>query len=65
MYISLKDSCTKGFNKWDARQREIKKEVLAAGSDEGMAADLGLDNRSKISPKRPHHLALIPGPGTL
>ena len=33
MYISLKDSCSKGFNKWsDAHQREIKKDVLADGA---------------------------------
>jgi hypothetical protein len=32
MYISLKDSCSKDFNKWsDAHQPEIKKDVLADG----------------------------------
>ena len=66
MYISLKDSCTKGFNKWsDAHQAEIKKDVLADGGDEVVAADPDLDNRSMMSPKGPHHPALMPGPGTL
>ena len=66
MYISLKDSCSKGFNKWsDAHQPEIKRDVLADGDDEVMAADPGLDNRSMMSPKRPHQLPLVPGPGML
>jgi hypothetical protein len=66
MYISLKDSCSKGFNKWsDAHQPEIKKDVLADGGDEMVAADPGLDNRSMMSPKRPHQPPLVPGPGTL
>ncbi len=45
MYISLKDSCSKGFNKWsDAHQPEIKKDVLADGGDEVVADGAGLDN---------------------
>ena len=33
MYISLKDSCAKGFNKWaDAYQPEIKNDLRASGS---------------------------------
>jgi hypothetical protein len=60
MYISLKDSCSKGFNKWsDAHQREIKKDVLADGGDEVVADGAGL------SPKRPHQTPLVLGPGTL
>jgi hypothetical protein len=60
MYISLKDSCSKGFNKWsDAHQREIKKDVLAQGDDEVVADGAG------PSPKRPHQPPLVPGPGTL
>jgi hypothetical protein len=60
MYISLKDSCSKGFNKWsDAHHPEIKKDVLADGGDEVVAAGAGL------SPKRPHQPSLVPGPGTL
>ena len=66
MYISLKDSWSKGFNKWsDAHQREIKKDVLADGGDEVVADGAGLDNRSIMSPKRPHQTPLVPGPGTL
>ena len=65
MYISLKDSCSKGFNKWsDAHQRKIKKDVLADGGDEVMADGAGLDNRSMMSSKRPQ-TPLVPGPGTL
>jgi len=38
MYISLKDSCSKGFNKWsDAHHLEINKDVLADGGDEVVA----------------------------
>jgi hypothetical protein len=49
MYISVKDSCSKGFNKWsDAHQPEIKKDVLADGGDEVVADGAGL------SRKRPH-----------
>jgi hypothetical protein len=63
MYISLKDSCSKGFNKWsDAYQSEIKKDVLADGRGEVVAADPGLVNRSMMWPAQPHHPALMPGP---
>jgi len=66
MYISLKDSCTKGFNKWsEAHQPEIKKDVMLDGGDEVVAAHPGLDKRSMMSPKRPHHPALMPGSGAL
>jgi hypothetical protein len=66
MYISLKDSCSKGFNKWsDAYQPKIKKDVLPDGGDEVVTAGAGLDNRSMMSPKRPHQTPLVPGPGTL
>jgi len=66
MYISLKDSCSKGFNKWsDACQPEIKKDVLADGRDEVVDADPGLENRSMVLPGRAHHTALAPGPRTL
>ena len=38
MYISLKESCSKGFNRWsDAHQPEIKKDVLADGGADGVA----------------------------
>jgi hypothetical protein len=66
MYISLKDSCLKGFNKWsDAHRPEIKKDALADGGDEVVAPDSGLDNRSMMSPKRSHQPALVRGAGTL
>lgn len=35
MYISLKESCSKGFNKWpDAHQPEITKDVVADAGGE-------------------------------
>jgi hypothetical protein len=66
MYISLKDSCSKGFNKWsDAHKPESKKDVLADGGNEVVAGDPGLDNKTMMSPAQPHHPALMPGPRTL
>jgi hypothetical protein len=65
MYISLRDSCSKGFNKWwDAYQPEIKKDGRANGSDEVAAAEPGLDSRPMMSPERPHHPAPMPSPDT-
>jgi len=53
------------LTKWsDAHQPEIKKDVLADGDDELVTADPGLDDRSMMSPERPDHPALVPGPGT-
>ena len=47
MYISLKASCSKGFNKWsDAHQPELKKDVPADGGDDVVVANRGLDNTS-------------------
>ena len=66
MYISLKDSCSTGFNKWaDAHQLEIKKDVLAEGGDQVVTADPGLDKRLVMSSERAHHPALMPGPDML
>jgi hypothetical protein len=49
MYISLKDSCSNGFNKWaNAHSPEFTKDVLADGGDE-VAADPGPDNWSAMS----------------
>jgi hypothetical protein len=68
MYISLGDSCTKGFKKWsDAHQPEIKNDVRAG---EGYAVvatdlDLDLDNRVRTSPEQPHRPWLVPGVGRL
>jgi hypothetical protein len=56
MYISLKDSCSKGFNKWaDTHQPEIKQDVLADGGHEVVAADPGLDNGSATASEKPRH----------
>ena len=56
MYISLKDSCSKGFNKWsDAHQREIKKDVLADGGDEVVADGAGLDNVDDVAQAASRH----------
>jgi len=56
MYISLKDSYSKGFNKWwDAYKPEIKKDVLADGGDEVVAAHPGLKDTSVMSPEQPQH----------
>ena len=53
MYISLRDSCSTGFNKWaDAHQPEIKKDALAEGGDQVTTTDPGLDKRSVTSPER-------------
>ncbi len=50
MYISLKDSCSKGFNKWSsAYQPEIKKDILADGGDEVVAAGAGLDDVAQVA----------------
>ena len=43
-----------------ADEPEIKKDVLADGGDEVVAAGAG-----HMSPKRPHQPPLEPGPGTL
>ncbi len=66
MYISLKDSCSTGFNKWaDVHQPEIKKDVLAEGGDQVVTADPGLDKRLVMPPERDDHSALMPGPDML
>ena len=65
MYISLKDSCAKGFRKWaDAHQPEIKNDLRASG---GRLVSTSLDQHSPVmtSLERPHHPWLVPGAGTL
>jgi hypothetical protein len=59
MYISLKDSRTKGFRK------QINKEVRADEGDREVDADPDLDNRVMSSADRPHRPWLVPGAGTL
>jgi hypothetical protein len=55
MYISLKDSCAKGFKKWsDAQQPEINKDVCAGEGYGVVATDHDLDNRAMTSPELPH-----------
>jgi hypothetical protein len=40
MYISLRDSCSKGFNKWsEAHRPETKKNVQADGGDNVVVAN--------------------------
>jgi hypothetical protein len=66
MYISLKDSCTKGFATWsDVYQPEINKDVRAEEGDREIDADPDLDNRVMSSADRPHRPWLVPGAGTL
>jgi hypothetical protein len=64
MYISLRESCAKGFNKWaDAHQPEIKLDLCANGRNGLAAADH--DNLAMTSLERPHGPWLVPGVGTL
>jgi hypothetical protein len=66
MYISLRDSCTKGFKKWsDAHQPEIKNDVRAGEGYAVVATDPDLDDRVMTSPERPHRPWLVPGVGRL
>jgi hypothetical protein len=66
MYISLRDSYTKGFKKWsDAHQPEIKNDARAGERYAVVAADPGLDNRVMTSPEQPHRPWLVPGVGRL
>jgi hypothetical protein len=64
MYISLKDSCVTGFNKWaNAHQPVIKNDL---GADNGLAAtSRDHDNAVMTSLDRPHRPWLVPGAGTL
>jgi len=66
MYISLADSCTKGFGKWsDACAPEIDKDVRADEGDGEVAADPDRNNSMMTSPERPHRPSLVPGAGRL
>jgi len=66
MYISLKDSCAKGFNKWaDAYQPEIKNGLGASRGSGLVAASPDQDNLVMTSLERPHSPWLVPGAGTL
>ena len=66
MYISLRDSCAKGFKKWsDAHQPEIENDIRAGEGDGVGAADPDLENKVMTSPERPHRPWLVPGVGTL
>ncbi|MGB9650096.1 MAG: hypothetical protein WCB44_34050 [Stellaceae bacterium] len=76
MYISLKESCTKGFRKWsdvyqpeinkpEINKPEINKDVRADQGDREVDADPDLNNRVMSSADRPHRPWLVPGAGTL
>jgi hypothetical protein len=66
MYISLKDSCTKGFKKWaDAYPPETKNDFRASGGNGVAAAIPDHDHVVMTSPERPHRPWLVPGAGTL
>ena len=67
MYISLKESCAKGFKKWaDAHQPEIKNDLGASGRNGLAAASPDHDNLAMTSLERPPHRPwLVPGAGTL
>ena len=65
MYISLKDSCAKGFRRWaDAHQPEIKNELRASWS-RLVSASPDQDSPVLTLLERPHHPWLVPGAGTL
>ena len=62
MYISLKNSCSKGFKKWaDAHEPQSQAPV----GDEPVADDPGLDSGVMTPPEQPHRPWLVPGAGTL
>jgi hypothetical protein len=66
MYISLKDSCAKGFKKWaDAHQPEIKNDLGASGRNGLAAASPDHDSLAMTSLGQPHRPWLVPGAGTL
>ena len=66
MYISLKDSCAKGFRRWaDAHQPEIKNDLRASGSSRLVAAGPDQDSPGMTSLEQPHRPWLVPGAGTL
>jgi hypothetical protein len=53
MYISLKDSCAKGFRKWaDAHQLEIKNDLRASGGNRLVAASSDQDSPAMTSLER-------------
>jgi hypothetical protein len=66
MYISLKDSCANGFNKWaDAHQPEIKNDLSASEGNRLAAAGPDQENLVMALLERPHCLCLVPLAGTL
>ena len=65
MYISLKDSCANGFNKWaDAHQPEIKNDLRASGG-RMVSASPDQDSPVMTSVEQPHRPWLVPSAGTL
>jgi hypothetical protein len=66
MFISLKDSCAKGFKKWaDAHQPEIKSDLAASERNGLAAATPDHDNLARTSLERPHRPWFVRGAGTL
>jgi hypothetical protein len=64
MYISLKDSCAKGFNKWaDTYQPAIKNNLSGSGGDGSAPAAPDQDNLVMTSLERPHRPWLVPDAG--
>jgi hypothetical protein len=66
MYISLKDSCAKGFRRWaDAHQPEIKNDLRASGGSRLVGASPDQDSPVMTSLEQPHRPWIVPGAGTL
>jgi len=66
MYISLKDSCAKGFKKWaDTHQPEIKNDLRASRGNRLTAASTDQDNLVMTSLERTHRPWPVPDAGTL
>jgi hypothetical protein len=64
MYISLKDSCAKGFKKWaDAHQPEIKNDLHASRGNGLAAASTDQDNLVMTSLEQPHRSMARAGRG--
>jgi hypothetical protein len=64
MYISLADSCSRGFRKWaDAHQPDDGNNPQVGGSAAGVIADPG--DAVMTPSEQPHRPWLVPGAGRL
>jgi hypothetical protein len=62
MYISLEDSCAKGFKKWaDVHQPEKLDGARAAAGEGGVIAAPDLAQRVTTPAEQPHRPWLLPG----